>query len=273
MSDNQQLTDRGHAANLGLMEEEDSDRENRPREIQLDWRNMSQATLPPEYLSDADPQEDDHPMPGRSTSDEKRRESGDDDIRHNTHTHRLALPELRLQTSDNIVPLGRQSAGLTPASTATRSHLPSRSEKDPADMLNGETLVQRRMDGNNKLSRTASYPEEHGEIRHEGFTHADSHRHDLGGIPHTRRSSVDSIGVPPSVADSDGDSEPDEFYDWSDEEDLVDQEAHFEAKLQPSSTRKKTWGARRCGSRSLFKMALFSLTPPYLASLSGFSRR
>ncbi|KAF8305933.1 hypothetical protein DL93DRAFT_2181438 [Clavulina sp. PMI_390] len=55
---------------------------------------------------------------------------------------------------------------------------------------------------------------------------------------------MSSVGAPPSIADTENDDEPDEFYDWSDEEDLVDQEAKFEAKIGKRK-KAKTWGTRR----------------------------
>src|ERR1700733_6275756 len=94
---------------------------------------MSQATLPPEYPSDSGPREGDfYPIPGRSTSDEKRRET--DTCRSN---NALSPPE-------SIVPLGRQSAGVKPVSTSTRSQTPY--SKDPTGFPDGETLVQHRKD-------------------------------------------------------------------------------------------------------------------------------
>ena len=249
---------------LGIMDE-DFDENHRLPETPPYQRNMSQLTLPPEYLSDSGPQDDDiPPIPRPSTSEEKRRETGDDDTRPSS-------PELRLQTSNSIVPLGRQSAGVTPVSAGIRSQLPSRSEKDPAGLFDGETLVQPRKDSG-KPGQATGYVDEHGEVLRDKSAHPDFNPRDPGGVPHTRRSSIDSTGVPPSVADTDGDSEPDELYDWSDEEDLVDQEAHFEAKLQPSSAKKRGWGVRRCVPLNAKKVPII-LTPLSLVLLSGFCRR
>ena len=255
---------------LGIMDE-DFDENNRPPETPPYQRNMSQLTLPPEYISDSSPQDDDTPpIPRRSTSEEKRRETGDDDTCHNALAP--SSPELRLQTSNSIVPLGRQSAGVMPVSAGMRSQLPpSRGEKDPAGLFDGETLVQRQKHYG-KSGQATDYVDEHGEILRNKSAHFDFSRHDPG-LPHTRRSSIDSTGVPPSVTDTDGDSEPDELYDWSDEEDLVDQEARFEAKLQPSSTKKRGRGLHRCVPLSLAKKAPLILTPLSLALLSGFYQR
>lgn len=243
----------------------DEDEHNRPPETPpYSRRNMSQLTLPPEYLSDGGPHDADDddenipPVPSRSRADEKRPAEGDnDDIgvdnQRERGAHAPTPPALTLQTSDGIVPI-RQRTGSTPLSapvSASRSQPPSsaRSEKDPAafstadqsGLYDGETLVHGRKDtGKHHINQSVHYPDEHGGLMHDSQNASRDFR-----VPGTRRSSIDSSRAP-SVADTDGEEEPDEFYDWSDEDDLVDQEAHFETKLNQRSRKKKTWGIRRC---------------------------
>ncbi|KAF8528910.1 Mechanosensitive ion channel-domain-containing protein [Hysterangium stoloniferum] len=50
-------------------------------------------------------------------------------------------------------------------------------------------------------------------------------------------------GKPPSIADTE-DENSDEYYDWSTDEDLVDEEAKFEEKMG-IETKRKRWGPRR----------------------------
>lgn len=49
----------------------------------------------------------------------------------------------------------------------------------------------------------------------------------------------------PSVAGTDDEHEEDSDYDWSGEEDLVDEEAKFEEQMG-KKTKQKGWGAKRC---------------------------
>lgn len=57
-----------------------------------------------------------------------------------------------------------------------------------------------------------------------------------------KESAYEHPGIAPSIAETDDGS--DEDYDWSTDEDLVDQEAKFEEKLGLKK-RQKGWGPRR----------------------------
>lgn len=234
------------------------DEDERPPETPPYRRNQSTLTLPPEYLSDGEDGRHVPEVPPMPRGDEKRREhfDGDDDVRDANggggHEDGAGAapgpPVLTLQTSDTIIPIGRRGLGSanatppsagTPRTTATSRSAPdlSLNEKERSrGMYEGETLVN---------PRSVKHPhyadsdvDEHGGLPHAHFT--------TGGGTATRRSSIDSSRAP-SVANTDNedDEEPDEFYDWSDEEDLVDQEAHFENKLNLTKKKKKGWGPRR----------------------------
>jgi len=58
-----------------------------------------------------------------------------------------------------------------------------------------------------------------------------------------RESTYDYPGIAHSIADTD-DGEDDEDYDWSTDEDLIDQEAKFEQQMGMKK-RRKGWGPRR----------------------------
>lgn len=113
------------------------------------------------------------------------------------------------------------------------------------DPYQGDTLVNKQKGG--LQGQSVHYPDEHGGLLHampspgypepKGF---DQSR------PDPRRNFSNNSEYPPSAAttDDEGDEE-DEFYDWSDEDDLVDEEAKFESKMG-ATTKKKTWGPKRC---------------------------
>lgn len=281
----------------------DEDEHNRPPETPPYRRNMSQLTLPPEYLSDGGPHdrddddddEDIPPVPSLSRRDEKRPADGDNDDIGNgpgtsdaghldTHRH-PAPPTLTLQTSDSIIPIGRRT-GSTPISTSAHSEKNASpgganvSGTDQSGIYDGETLVHGRRDNGKQPhshypgGQSIHYTDEHGGLLHDAILNsaaADRMASRDVRPPGTRRSSVDSSRAP-SVADTDGEGEeePDEFYDWSDEDDLVDQEAHFETKLNQRTKKKKTWGPRRCVIRSLSCFSLLFFSCLFLLSITQF---
>lgn len=255
---------------LGL----DQDDDQRPPATPPYRANMSQLTLPPEYLSDHGARDDDEdddndgrrPRAFASSSNEKRRadedEDDDDDMRARARPQQP--PELRVQTSDDNDNGGRPV--LTPAEqdsassgdSASRSHarfVRERHQRDDEADTSGDTLVNnsRRERGEKEKDGKAfgvHYPDEHGGLLHTmpSPDYPDLRGRGERGVPRPRRSSVSvesSRSRAPSLADTDNDDEADELYDWSDEDDLVDQEAHFEAKLNAPTMKKKTWGIRR----------------------------
>lgn len=245
----------------------DTDDEDRPPETPPYRRNMSQLTLPPEYLSDGHHEEDDEgapPMPrnaaavaSSSRNDEKRRETEHDD------TSRPRLPELTLQSSEDATPHHLDGSNdNSPDSQTSRSqvHFTSPRSGEPGgghrqvDLgdTSGDTLVN----SHRAFAKGAGvhYPDEHGGLLHSvpspGYPDPKIKGSDVGRLQ--RRGSIDSSRAASVVdTDGDGDSEADETYNWSDEDDLVDQEAHFEAKLNARTTKKKSWGIRRCVSSHL----------------------
>lgn len=254
---------------LGL---EDDD-EQRPPETPPYRANMSQLTLPPEYLSDHGARDDDdddneasRPRAFASSSNEKRRadddeHDGDDDIQRRSRPQQP--PELRLQTSDDndtggrpvLAPAEQDSA--SSGDSASRSHarfVRDRAQRDDEADTSGDTLVNNsRRERGEKDGKAfgVHYPDEHGGRLHTmPSDYSDFRGRDERGMPRPRprRSSVSvesSRSRAPSLADTDNDEDADETYDWSDEDDLVDQEAHFEAKLNAPTVKKKTWGIRR----------------------------
>ncbi|KAF8343007.1 uncharacterized protein EI90DRAFT_3143512 [Cantharellus anzutake] len=82
---------------------------------------------------------------------------------------------------------------------------------------------------------TVHYPDELG---HKHPAHPNS-------IDATGQRRVFSGGRQSIVNTEDEASDEDETYDWSDEDDLVDEEARFEEKLGVKSPKKKKWGPKR----------------------------
>lgn len=77
----------------------------------------------------------------------------------------------------------------------------------------------------------------------DGDTKRRSVQFPLTSVKAAEKESVyDHPGVAASIADTDDGS--DEYYDWSTDEDLVDQEAKFEEKLGVKR-RQKGWGPKR----------------------------
>lgn len=71
---------------------------------------------------------------------------------------------------------------------------------------------------------------------------------DLDSLPH-RPAIVRVDSDAPSVAGTDEEYEEDSDYDWSGEEDLVDEEAKFEEQMG-KKTKQKGWGFKRYGTAS-----------------------
>lgn len=183
-------------------------------------RNMSQLTLPPEYFSDSNI----HNSSQAGPSDQKRKTSDDShldssiDSHSNMRRHDFASRNVDEDGQDENSPL---SPG--------RGH----------HTYEGDTLVSKSTKGMPDQGQTVHYPDEHG-----GLLHAMP----SPGYPDPRPPRIEPVRTfsgNGSVANTDDEyEEVDEMYDWSDEEDLVDQEAKFENKLS-SSKKKKGWGPRR----------------------------
>lgn len=181
----------------------------------------STLTLPPEYLAGDAAESSEVAGPSTAEKDPRAFESDADD-----------------QATERNAP-----------NTPIRNHHGDSDEDDntpPSSSSNpyqGDTLVGKQKGG----QQTVHYPDEHGGLLHampspgypEPKTFEDSR-------PDPKRMFSNNSAYPPSVAttDDEGD-EDDEFYDWSDEEDLVDEEAKFENKMGTTDKKKKTWGPKR----------------------------
>ena len=169
-------------------------------------QNVSQLTLPPGYLSEGPSQVDLH-QPGEM-SDEKRP---------------IDVPRGPDET-DNF---GDNARADTDSPRPQSRHV-----------IEGDTLVGTRTD----RPHVVRYPDELG-IKLP--RRQNDHSYTVEPLEEPEQSRTFSGGKQSTMYTEDEASDNDEKYDWSDEDDLVDEQAKFEEKLGAKKAKKKTWGIRR----------------------------
>ena len=146
---------------------------------------------------------------------------------------------------------GSQHAATSDTKSQTRPSLELDTDTTQSGHYAGETLVAGRHKGkapahDDGQNIAVHYPDDYGGMLHAMPSpgYPDPHYPKIMKPELPRSFSGISDGYAGSTV-TDDENDEDEIYDWSDEEDLVDEEAKFEQKMGAKPTKKKGWGPRR----------------------------
>lgn len=177
----------------------------------------SQLSLPPEYASDSN-------MPGQGQG----RDISHLEERRDTSYQRIQPGEGNIST-DRHEGSDEDNSPDVPSSSGSKK---GKGLDDHGDIPAGSMAARGKSDN----LRTVHYPDEHGGLLHSPL---------YPGSRFPPGNEAARILTSSASVTEDEPDDADEFYDWSDEEDLVDQEAKYEQRLSSAPKKKRAWGPRR----------------------------